>query len=258
MIIHYCWFGPENKTALVLHCINSWKKYCPEATLMEWNETNFDINCCRYVKDAYEQKKWAFVSDFCRYYALFHFGGIYLDTDVEIIRNLQDLPENFIGFESGAKNVASGLIRGAGVHDEICKLMLDSYENDSFVLSNGSLNKKTVCVRETEILVQAGLQLEDRIQNINGTIVYPVEYFCPYNFKTKELNITKKTYSIHHYSSSWLSNRDKERVNLVRKLSQYMPENMAEYLSTLFKTLQYDGLFLTIRKVVMYLSKRLN
>lgn len=257
MIIHYCWFGPEQKPDLVLTCLNSWKKYCPEAKFIEWNEQNFDINCCKYVKEAYLHKKWAFVSDYCRYYVLFRFGGIYLDTDVEIIKELKDLPETFVGFESGAKQVASGLIRGAKIEDEICKLMLDSYQNDSFVLENGSLNTKTVCERETEILVEAGLQLENRLQNIHGTVVYPVEYFCPYNFATGELHISPKTYSIHHYASSWLSPLQRETLSVTQKLSRYFPQKTAYYISLVLVSLRYDGVRMTGEKTMKYLKKLL-
>ena len=110
--IHYCWFGKNPKSKLILKCIDSWRKCCPDYEIKEWNEENFDINCCDYVREAYEAKKWAFVSDYCRFYVLYNYGGIYLDTDVELLKSLDVLSKNFVGFEN-QNRVNSGLIRGA-------------------------------------------------------------------------------------------------------------------------------------------------
>lgn len=135
--------------------------------------------------------------------------------------------------------------------------MLDSYQNDNFVLENGSLNTKTACERETEILVEAGLQLENRLQNIHGTVVYPVEYFCPYNFATGELHISQKTYSIHHYASSWLSPLQRETLSLTQKLSRYFPQKTAHYISLVLVSLRYDGVRTTGKKTMKYVKKLL-
>ena len=137
--IHYCWFGKNPKSKLILKCIDSWRKHCPDYEIKEWNEENFDVNCCDYVREAYEAKKWAFVSDYCRFYVLYNYGGIYLDTDVELLKPLDILSEDFVGFEN-QNRVNSGLIRGAVSKDLICKLMLDSYANDHFLKQDGSYN----------------------------------------------------------------------------------------------------------------------
>lgn len=176
-VIHYCWFGKNPKPDIVLKCIESWKNYCPDYTIVEWNESNFDVNCCNYVSEAYTAKKWAFVSDYCRFYVLYHQGGIYLDTDVELIKALDGLTDCFVGFESNER-VASGLIRAAQKGDKICQLMLQSYENDCFLCSDGSYNLMTVCERETTILCKLGLKKDNTLQVISGTTIYPVDFFA--------------------------------------------------------------------------------
>jgi hypothetical protein len=202
-VIHYCWFGGKPLPKEFKKYINSWKLYCPNAKIIEWNESNFDVNSSKYSKEAYKNKKWAFVSDYARFVILYEHGGIYLDTDVEIIKNIEHLPETFVGFESN-ELVASGLIRGAKKGDIICREMIKSYKNDSFVLKDGELNLKTVCERETEILKNFGLELNGEMQTIENTTVYPVDYFCPLNVVTNEINITKNTLTVHHYNGSWL------------------------------------------------------
>lgn len=214
-IIHYCWFGKNPKSKLIQKCIDSWRKYCPDYEIKEWNEENFDINCCDYVREAYEAQKWAFVSDYCRFYVLYNYGGIYLDTDVELLRNLNSLERNFVGFED-SNNVASGLIRGAEKGDYICQLMLKSYNNDKFFNSNGTLNLTTVCDRETNILCELGLRRNNKLQVVLGTTVYPSEYFQPTNKITGRICLTSNAYSIHHYAASWVSKNDRMRGKIAK------------------------------------------
>ena len=225
--IHYCWFGGNPLPDLAKKCIASWKKFCPDYEIIEWNESNFDINCNAYVKEAYQAKKWAFVSDYCRFYILYNYGGIYLDTDVELLKSLDELPNTFVGFES-PNYVASGLIRAAEPNDEICGLMLETYEKDIFSFEGGKT--LTVCERETEILKGFGLQANGTMQQIKGTVVFPMEYFCPLNPITWKLNITKNTYSIHHYDGSWLLEEDKLAIRLTIKYRKFMPRKLAGYL----------------------------
>lgn len=208
-IIHYCWFGGAEKSDVILKCIESWRKFCPDYEIKEWNENNFDVKRCKYVEDAYNAKKWAFVSDYCRFFVLYEYGGIYLDTDVEILKPLDGLPDTFVGFER-ATMVASGLIRGAGKGDRICREMLDSYETDSFTDENGKPNLYTVCDRETEILKKHGLILNDEKQTVCGTTVFPTEYFNPKGGDYGKEIITDNTYTIHHYLASWKSPLDKK------------------------------------------------
>lgn len=213
--IHYCWFGKNPKSALILKCMESWKKFCPDYEIIEWNENNFDINCCDYVREAYEAKKWAFVSDYCRFFVLFQYGGIYLDTDVELLKSIDQLNENFVGFES-PNRVNSGLIRGAMSGDLICKQMLESYSKSHFLRKDGTLDLLTVCDRETEILCSLGLKRDNSLQDISGTTVYPSEFFNPIDMETGTLHITKNTVSIHHFAASWLNKKDRFRGRIAK------------------------------------------
>lgn len=215
-ILHYCWFGRNKKPKILKKCLASWKKFCPDYEIKEWNEDNFDVNCCAYVKEAYQAKKWAFVSDYCRFFVLYNYGGIYLDTDVEIIKSIDNLPATFVGFEN-PKSCNSGLIRGALKKDKICKLMLESYENDHFILDDGKLNTNTVCSRETALFQNFGLKLDNTLQQIEETTVFPTEYFCPQDMLTGKICITENTYSIHRYQGSWLSKKEKFKL-FIRKI----------------------------------------
>ena len=207
--IHYCWFGGAEKSEIIKRCIESWKKHCPDYEIVEWNENNFDINTCKYVKEAYNAKKWAFVSDYCRFWVLYNFGGIYMDTDVETLKPLDGLPADFVGFESET-TVNSGLIRGAAKGDMICREMLDSYEKDSFILENGEYNPCTVCERETAVLQKHGLVVNGELQVVADTMVFPTEYFNPKGGNYGKDKITENTYTVHHYVASWKSPLDQK------------------------------------------------
>ncbi len=208
-VIHYCWFGGAPKSKLIKKCIKSWEKYAPDFQIVEWNESNFDINCCQYVSEAYKAKKWAFVSDYVRCCILKEQGGVYLDTDVELLRPLsEELFENdFVGFESET-SVNSGLIMGASAGSKICEQMLESYGNDRFIKEDGSLNTYTVCQRMTSILVEQGLELNNQTQRVGDLVIYSSDYFNPRGVDGKG-EITANSYSIHHYNASWYSPKEK-------------------------------------------------
>lgn len=250
-IIHYCWFGGGTKGDIIKNCIASWKQYCPEFEIREWNESNFDVCCCKYVREAYEHKKWAFVSDYCRFYVLNKYGGIYLDTDVELVKSISDLPSSFVGFEN-SHFVASGLIRGAEIGDIICKKMLISYEQDSFILDNGKFNLKTVCERESEILLKEGLVLNNTLQKVGNTMVYPSEYFNPIDVDTRELKITANTYSIHHYAASWYGDKELYQNKAKKILSKIMSFQYAAKIAFILATLRYDG----IKALIQYQKEK--
>lgn len=225
--IHYCWFGRNPKPKLILKCIESWKRFCPDYDIKEWNEDNFDVMCCDYVREAFEAKKWAFVSDYCRFYVLYNYGGIYLDTDVELLKDLSSIKETFIGFET-EKHCASGLIRGAKKGDPICKQMLDSYHSDHFILDDGIMNLFTVCERETAILVEHGLVLNNRLQTVAETTVYPSEFFNPTNKDTGKVTVTPNTISLHHYAASWVNRKDRLRGKIAKKLYSILGKEKAD------------------------------
>jgi len=226
-IIHYCWFGKNPKPKLILKCIESWKRFCPDYEIKEWNEDNFDINCCDYIKEAYEAKKWAFVSDYCRFHVLYNQGGVYLDTDVELIKPIDDLGDCFVGFEDGIR-VASGLIRAAAPGDLICKLMLESYSKSHFRKEDGALDLLTVCDRETSILCSLGMKSDDSFQIIENTRIYPSDYFNPTDMSTGKVSITANTISIHHYASSWVSKSERLRGRIAKLFYRVLGQKKAD------------------------------
>ncbi len=201
-VIHYCWFGRNKKSKSVLKCIESWKKFCPDYMVIEWNEDNFDIDCIPFVRQAYDAKKWAFVTDYARLKIIYENGGIYLDTDVEIIKSPDDLLEleAFAGFE-GTEHIATGLGFGAQKGQKMIYELMVDYHGRDFSADDC---KNLICpVINTEVFLKHGLRPDGTMQLVNGVTVFPKEYFNPKDNQTYELNITEKTYSVHHYDASW-------------------------------------------------------
>ena len=218
--IHYCWFGRNPKPESVLKCIDSWKKYCPDYEIIEWNESNFDIAANRYCREAYEAKKWAFATDYARLWIVYRYGGIYLDTDVEVVRPLEPLLRHrcFIGRQPGFQvNTGSGFGAEAG-HPLIARMLAD-YERIPFVLENGQLDLWTCPHRNSQWLLNNGMELEDTYQEIAGAAIYPVEYFSPLDAYTRKLRRTENTYSIHHCDATW--NPDETDLEKKRRYWKY-------------------------------------
>lgn len=209
--IHYCWFGRNPKPELMQRCIASWKKYCPDYEIVEWNEDNFDITQNDYAREAYEAKKWAFVTDYARLWIVYNHGGIYLDTDVELIKPLDDLLNlpAFFGFED-MQNVNTGLGFGAEQGNAVVARMLEDYADIHFVKEDGSIDKLPCPVRNTKAIAHllprqyAGCSI---VETVNA-VFYPPEYFCPLDPGGVNLQETGNTYSIHWFSASWLSTEE--------------------------------------------------
>lgn len=207
-VIHYCWFGKNPLPPLAVKCIDSWKKYFPDYEIKEWNEDNFDVNIIPYTEEAYKAKKYAFVSDYARFWILYYYGGLYFDTDVEVIKPMDAIIEKgpFMGCEQeGDNKVNPGLGLGAnpglGLYGELLQL----YSILHFIEENGSQNLKTVVDYTTELLGKYGLKNVNEIQECAGIWIYPQEYFCPISVDDGKLRITSNTVSIHHYAQSWQS-----------------------------------------------------
>ena len=217
-IIHYCWFGGNPLPESAIICINSWKKFFPDYELKEWNESNFNVQCCNYVKEAYEAKKWAFVSDYARFWILYYYGGLYFDTDVEVIKPFDDIIKRgaFIGCERANKctpGLGLGVNPGLGLFKEI----LDWYQTIHFKEENGELNTSiTVVDYTTDVLLRHNWKPDGTIQYVDGIYIYPPEYFCPMDYITGKVNIASNTYSIHHYTASWLSEIDEKIARISR------------------------------------------
>ena len=220
-IIHYCWFGKNLYSEDVIKCIESWKKYLPEYEIKKWDESNYDVNKCQFIKEAYEQKKWAFVSDYARLDIIYNYGGIYLDTDVEVIKSFDDLLDNeaFFGFELSTY-INSGLGFGAKKKNNIIKENFEYYNNLKFINEDGTLNMINCPSITTNIFKKYGVKLNNKFQVINNVAIYPPEYFCPMSYYTGELNITENTHSIHRYSMSWLDEKTKRWKRREQKLAR--------------------------------------
>ena len=234
-IIHYCWFGGKPLPPLAQKCIKSWKKYCPDYEIIRWDESNFDINCCAYTAAMYEQKRWAFLSDYVRLKILYEYGGIYLDTDVELLESLNDFLYNkaFMGFETTGY-VNTGLGFGAERQHSFIGENMCAYENLHDFTAIETCPQIT-----TRLLVAYGCDCEsNEIQNMANVTIYPVEYFCAKNYKTGALHITAKTVSIHHFDGSW--NTASERKKTKDRWRKYRIERILRAPKVLLRRLLGD------------------
>lgn len=227
-IIHYCWFGGKPLTTNALKCIATWKKYFPDYEIRECNENNFNIRICTYTSKAYDQKKYAFVSDYARFWLLYYYGGIYFDVDVQVIKSFNKILShgNFMGFEDvsdGNYLVNPGIGIGAEPHTIFLKQMLLIYNNKDFIFESGMESIVTIT---TANLMRNGLVLNNFRQNICDFNIYPTDFFCPLSKATGKLKITSNTVSIHLYDGSWLSTKG--------KIAQFIKMNFGE---SVFNTL---------------------
>lgn len=231
--IHYCWFGGKPLSELTLKCIDSWKKYLPDYEIIEWNEGNFDINQNDFSREAYENKKFAFVSDVCRLFVLQEYGGIYLDTDMEIIQPIDSVINDkvVLGFEH-IDYIAAGIIV-APKEDLFIQKILNEYKDVKFPKNLDDLKEITIPKIITNQLVIQGLKLNNNFQTINAKIdVFPSDFFYPLNFFTGKTNTTQNTLAIHHYESSWMSNKQKSKVKFKIFLINIFGE---KFVSSCFK-----------------------
>ncbi len=232
-IIHYCWFGGAPVPKEYQRYIESWRKYLPDYEIRRWDETNYDVHCIPFSSEAYGVGKFAYVSDYARLRLLYEQGGIYFDTDVEVIRPLDDIIAHgpFMAFEKNSNapegdvlNVAIGLGFAVEPHNPILREILDFYESHHYIYPDGHMEQITIVKIVTDILKRRGLSRSDVPVEVDGITVYPWDYFCPVEFLSSKLEITENTRTIHHYSASWMSWSDKFKMrkgyyaNKMRKL----------------------------------------
>ena len=221
--IHYCWFGRNPKPKLAEKCIRSWKKYCPGYEIIEWNEDNFDISSAPlYVRQAYEAKKWAFVTDYVRLKVVYDHGGIYMDTDVELLKNIDFLREHeaYFGFEDG-KYVNTGLGFGAQKGNPILLEMMEDYRDIPFVLEDGTFDVTACPGRNTKVFLKHGLIQNNAKQMVGDCLILPSDYLCPIDYSTGKVTRTENTISIHWFSASWQTVEEKKRHNKnLRKIAR--------------------------------------
>ena len=206
--IHYCWFGRGELTPLAKKCIASWRQFFPGYEIKEWNEDNFDVNIIPYTADAYKAGKYAFVSDYARFWVLYHFGGVYFDTDVEVIKPIDDVIEAgaFMGFEQLGEcpAVNPGLGLATEPESPLYLAVLDRFERMTFLTENGSLNPYTMIPMVTDLLKEMGLTGNGMIEQVAGVSIYPPDWFNPFDDATGRLRNTENTRTIHWFAKSWL------------------------------------------------------
>ena len=218
-IIHYCWFGKSPVPQDTQQYIDAWKKMCPDYKFMKWDEDNFDISKYKYTQQAYDNKKWAFVSDVCRLEKMYEYGGVYLDVKTEILKPLDDLldHEMFVGFEQD-NMIQMGVFGAKERHPIIKNILSKYYEKEHLLDEGGIVNIRTINDRAQEELLKLGMKAENSFQQLNGFTVYPKEYFCPrYWNSSRQDTITDNTYTIHYFGGSWHGEHDRKRLEVLRQ-----------------------------------------
>lgn len=238
-IIHYCWFGNNKKSKEVRKYINTWKKFNPDYKIIEWNEENFDIRINKFVREAYERKKFAFVSDYVRLYALYNYGGVYMDVDVECIKKFDfNKDDNLITSFELEKIVMTGVII-ASKNQRIIQELLESYNTMSFsdVYVNNQLVPNTVLF--TEMLTKYGLKLVNMTQRLGeGITIYSRDYYCALDNENSCLDITRNTVTIHHYSGSWMPLNKKISNRIKKVISKVLGQKKYKQLKNINKKLR--------------------
>ena len=228
-IIHYCWFGRNPKPKLAEKCIRSWKRYCPDYEIIEWNEDNFDIESAPlYVRQAYEARKWAFVTDYVRLWALTAYGGIYMDTDVEVVKPLDEflVHHAFSGFED-PQHIQTGIM-GCEKDNALFHLWREQYDTLSFVMDDGSYNLQTNVITITDYMIQHGIRLDNSVQTICGCTFYPNDYFCPKDYHSNQIITTARTHTIHHFAGSWIDAGMKKQKK--KQIQYYRRKNTIHFI----------------------------
>ena len=226
-VIHYCWFGKGNMPTLAEKCIESWRKYCPEYRIVCHTEADFDVTENRYAREAYEAGKWAFVSDYARLKVLYDEGGIYLDTDVELIKPLDELinGNGYMGFDDHGL-VATGLGFACEPGSGLIAALLKDYDDIPFLLPDGTYDLTPCPKRNTESLKALGMDTENKNQVFMGIRMLPEDYLCPIKYYTGKKILTENTYSIHHFCASWISPAAKRTLFIKRIIGVRLYEKL--------------------------------
>lgn len=232
-VIHYCWFGGKPLPKSAQKCIKSWQTFFPDYEIKRWDESNFDVNQIPYTRDAYKAGMFAFVSDYARFWVIYNYGGIYFDTDVEVVKSLDDIIDTgpFMGVEHLSHDKISvnpglGFCAFAGI--PALKDLLGIYEGLCFINDQVELSSMNIVEITTRCFLREGLRKFPQIQQCSGFTIYPVDYFCPIDYKTRELRITDNTRTIHHFAESWISKSTRFKNALGRIFG-------AEFISMLVK-----------------------
>lgn len=218
-IIHYMWLGKKEIPDILKQCIDSWKRYCPDYEIIRWDESNYDVHKNEFVSQAYDNKMYGFVPDYARIELLYEYGGIYLDTDVELIRNLDDLlyQDAFCSVEKWQVlnwGGCSGAIKG---HVALIPF-LDRWAKRSLVRKDGTIDNLSSGMIDTSIAIEEGYKVNGKNQTVNGMNIYAYDYFHPYDYMSGKLEATDDTFSVHHFNGGWLDGKSKDENENITKL----------------------------------------
>ena len=238
-VIHYCWFGRNPLPKMAVKCIASWRNHLPDYEIKEWNEDNFDVNLIPYTRDAYADGKYAFVSDFARFWILYHFGGVYFDTDVEVIKPIDDIIERgpFMGLEfAGPKGkIAPGLGLAAESGNPVYEEIMDGFTHLDYHMPDGSRNPYTMIPLVTDIMRARGLTGTEAIQTVDGIGIYAPDYFNPLDDATGRLRKTENTRTIHWFMKSWLPSENSFSVWAKRLARRFLGTKFTANIKRLIK-----------------------
>lgn len=203
-VIHYCWFGGKPLPADVQRCIDSWKKACPDYEIRRWDENSVDVNAHPFMKTAYDQKAWAFVSDYARLWVVYQNGGIYLDTDVELLKCLDPFLKDgcYLAVQQANHQIATGLGFGAEAGNPVIGAIMGAY--DSIVFDPNNREAMACPLLNTQVLVDMGYVYSESVQWVNGAVIYPPRYFDPVAPGCRDITCAE-TVSVHHYSATWVT-----------------------------------------------------
>ena len=254
--IHYIWFGGKELPDEAKRCIASWKENCPGYDIVRWDESNFDFTANKYALQAYQEKKWAFVSDYARLWVLVNHGGIYMDTDVEVTKSLDEFLSHkaFSGYESN-NSIPTGIMgceKGFGLFADL----LADYDHRSFILPDGSYDMTTNVTAITEACKKRGLKLDNSFCEIEGFALYPSDWFCPKSHETGQISLTDNTHTIHHFSGSWLDDTERgfltKRMAILERHPNLPPVLVSIYLRTLHGFKTGDFSYLTSKARILF------
>lgn len=195
--------------------MRSWEKYLPDYQIIECNTKNFDVNSSLYAKEAYSVKKYAFVSDVARFYFTCNYGGIYLDTDVELLKGLDGFLNTpaFCGYET--KSQINAHVLGSEKKGGLVKEVLEAYEDRHFII-NGEQDLTIMPQIFTQLMVRKGLKQDDSLQIFDNLVnIYPKEYFSPKDSLFGEVKLTENSHCIHHFAASWMPKREKLKYRIL-------------------------------------------
>ena len=238
-VIHYCWFGRNPLPEMAVKCIASWKSFFPDYEIKEWNEDNFDVNIIPYTRDAYADGKYAFVSNYARFWILYNYGGVYFDTDVEVIKQMDDIIERgpFMGLEISGSNgkIAPGLGLSCEAGNPVYKIILDGFSSLDYHLPDGSRNPYTMIPMVTDIMREKGLTGTGEVEEVAGIFIYAPDYFNPLDDATGRLRKTENTRTIHWFMKSWVQGETLKKIRLKRFLRRVFGSNVLVLVKSILK-----------------------